>query len=233
MWDNPRLLNAAAGILVGLALFASTLVGVRAALRSSLFPVHSVEVLTPPRHAPREAIERVLRREVDGNFFGARIGELRAALEQVPWVRRVEVRRVWPDRLEVTLEEHVALARWAAGGAVNTYGERFAGQAADDLPLFVGPEGSEGELAARYPRFVGLLEPLGASLERIVLTPRYAWQLRLGNGLHLMLGRDADLAEKRLARFVELYDATLGRLPGPHEYVDLRYANGFAVRVKG
>ena len=233
MWHNPRLLNAAAGFLVGLALFAFALAGVRVALRSPLFPVRSVEVLTSPRHAPREAIERVLRRQIDGNFFGARIGELRQALEQVPWVRRVEVRRVWPDRLEVTLEEHVALARWAAGGAVNTYGERFAGSAGEDLPLFVGPDGSEGELAARYPRFVGLLEPLGAPLERVVLTPRYAWQVRLGNGLNLMLGRDADLAEKRLARFVELYDKTLGQMPGRHEYVDLRYANGFAVRVKG
>ena len=233
MWHNPRLLNAAAGFLVGLALFAFALAGMRAALRSPLFPVRSVEVLTPPRHAPREAIERVLRREIDGNFFGARLGELRLALEQLPWVRRVEVRRVWPDRLEVTLEEHVALARWAGGGAVNTHGERFAGSADAGLPLFVGPEGSEGELAARYPRFADLLEPLGAPLERLVLTPRYAWQLRLGNGLNLMLGRDPELAEQRLARFVELYDRTLGALPGPHEYVDLRYANGFAVRVKG
>jgi len=233
MWDNPRLLNAAAGFLVGLALFAFAAAGLRVALRSPLFPVRSVEVLTPLKHAPREAIERAVQRQLDGNFFGARIGELRRALEQVPWVRRAEVRRVWPDRLEVSLEEHVALARWAAGGAVNTHGERFAGPAGPELPLFVGPEGSEAELAARYPRFARLLEPLGAPLERVVLTPRYAWQLRLGNGLSLMLGRDADLAESRLQRFVAVYDATVGRLPGRHDTVDLRYANGFAVRVKG
>jgi len=233
MWDNPRLLNGAAGFLVGLALFAFALAGVRVALRSPLFPVRSVEIRTPLKHAPREAIERAARAGVGGNFFGARLGELRQALEQVPWVRKVEVRRVWPDRLEVTLEEHVALARWAAGGAVNTYGERFAGTAGEDLPLFVGPKGSEAELAARYPRFVRLLEPLGAPLERVVLTPRYAWQLRLANGLNLMLGRDADVAEQRLERFVGVYEATVGRMPGRHDYVDLRYANGFAVRVKG
>jgi cell division protein FtsQ len=233
MWDSPRRLNAAAGFLVGLALFAFALAGARLALRSSLFPVRHVDVVTPLKHAPREAIERVVQGQVDGNFFGARLDGLRRALEQVPWVRKVEVRRVWPDRLEVRLEEHVALARWAAGGAVNTYGERFAGTAAEGLPLFVGPDGSEAELAARYARFVRLLEPLGAPLERVALTPRYAWQLRLANGLNLVLGRDAELAENRLQRFVELYGATVGKLPGPHEYVDLRYANGFAVRVKG
>lgn len=233
MWDNPRRLNAAAGFLVGLALFAFVLAGVRLALRSPLFPIRSVAVLTPLGHASREAIERIVRREIDGNFFAARIGDMRLALEQVPWVRRAEVRRVWPDRLEIRLEEHVALARWAAGGAVNTHGERFDGTAGDDLPLFVGPEGSEAELAARYPRFARLVEPLGAPLERLVLTPRYAWQLRLANGLNVVLGRDAEVAEKRLERFVAAYEETVARLPGRHDYVDLRYANGFAVRVKG
>jgi cell division protein FtsQ len=46
-----------------------------------------------------------------------------------------------------------------------------------------------------------------------------------------MLGRDADGAETRLARFVEAYPATLGRIARRHEYVDLRYPNGFALRV--
>ena len=233
MWDNPRRLNAAAGFLVGLALFAFALAGLRLVLRSPWFPVRSVEVLTPLRHAPREAIERIVQRQVDGNFFGVHIGELRLALEQVPWVRRAEVRRVWPDRLEIALEEHVALARWAAGGAVNTHGERFEGKADEDLPLFVGPEGSEAELAAHYRGFARLVEPLGSPLERLVLTPRYAWQLRLANGLNVVLGRDAEVAQKRLERFVGAYPETLGRLPGRHDYVDLRYANGFAVRVKG
>jgi cell division protein FtsQ len=65
----------------------------------------------------------------------------------------------------------------------------------------------------------------------VVLTQRYAWQLRLANGLHVMLGRDGDVAESRLRRFVEVYPETLGRMARKHEYVDLRYPNGFALRV--
>ena len=38
-----------------------------------------------------------------------------------------------------------------------------------------------------------------------MLSARHAWQLRLANGLHVALGRDADLAEARLRRFVEVY----------------------------
>jgi len=233
MWDNPRLLNAAAGFLVGLSLLVFAFVGVKLALGSPLFPVRTVQVVMPLKQAPREAIERAVRQQIGGNFFGARIGEVRRALEEVPWVRAVAVRRVWPDRLEVAIEEHVALARWGTSGLVNTHGERFAGRGGEELPLFIGPEGSEAEVAGRYLHFTRILRPLDAAPERVVLTPRYAWQLRLANGLNLMLGRDADLAERRLQRFVEVYGETVARMVGRHEYVDLRYANGFAVRVKG
>ena len=41
-----------------------------------------------------------------------------------------------------------------------------------------------------------------------------------------MLGRDPDLAEQRLQRFVEVYPKTKAS-----DYVDLRYPNGFALRV--
>jgi cell division protein FtsQ len=233
MWDNPRLLNAAAGFLVGMALLAFALAGVQLVLRSPLFALRAVEVRTPLREAPRDSVEAVIRGHVDGNFFAARIGELRDALEQLPWVRKVDVRRVFPDRLEIFIEEHVAFARWGEVALVNTHGERFAGHARAALPLFIAPDGTEAEVTRRYQRFAALLAPLDSALERVVLTPRYAWQLRLGNGLQVMLGRDAELAEERLQRFVEVYARTVGGVRQRHDYVDLRYPNGFALRVKG
>lgn len=233
MWDNPRLLNATAGFLVGLSLLVFAFAGLMLAVRSRLLPLRTVEIITPLRQAPREAVERAVRERIGGNFFAARLDEVRRALEQVPWVRSVEVRRVWPDRLEIAIEEHVAMARWGTSALLNTYGERFAGKGSEALPLFIGPDGSEAEVAARYRRFSSILAPLDVALERVVLTPRYAWQLRLANGLNIMLGRDGDLAERRLQRFVDVYQETVARFGGSHEYVDLRYANGFALRVRG
>ena len=143
------------------------------------------------------------------------------------------VRRVWPDRLEVGVEEHVALARWGSDALVNTYGERFSAKnRRRRCRCSSGPAGHEAEVDAPLRALRGdLLAPLGAQLERVVLTPRLAWQLRLANGLHVMLGRDADAAEERLRRFVGVYDATLKTMQRKHEYVDLRYPNGFALRV--
>ena len=238
MWDNPRLLNAAAGFLVGMALLAFAVAAVVLAIRSPLFTLRTVELSAPVRQVDQAELEAAIAAHVRGGFFDARIGELRAALEALAWVRKVHVRRVWPDRLEIAIEEHEALARWGegednrAGELVNTYGERFKGRTNVALPLFVGPQGSEAEMTRRYARFAAIAAPLGAVPERLTLSPRYAWQLRLANGMDLVLGRDGEAAEQRLARFVEISRGVLDERSA-HEYVDLRYPNGFAIRSRG
>ncbi len=212
MWDNPRLLNTAAGALVGIALFAFAVAGALVLARSALFPVRSIELSHPLERTTRQEIESALRGRIGGNFFALDPDEVRAALEQLPWVRRASVRRVWPDRLEVTLEEHVALARWgdACAGRCAWRALRREGRARR-FRFSSRRRAPSASSRARYARFSEALAPLGAKLERLVLTPRFAWQLTLDNGLHIMLGRDADGAEARLARFVAAYPATLGR----------------------
>jgi cell division protein FtsQ len=231
MWDNPRILNTVAGTLVGVAVFVFAVALIALLLRSPLFAVTQIELTHPLGNTTREEIEAAARAHIKGNFFALAPAQVRAGLEELPWVRRASVRRLWPDRLEVSLEEHVPLARWGDHGLVNTYGERFNGSTDAALPVFLGPAGTEHELTQRYARFAGVLRPLDARLERVILSERRAWQLTLDNGLHIMLGRDADGAQARLARFVEAYAPTLGRIDRRHEYVDLRYPNGFALRV--
>lgn len=240
MWDNPRLLNAAAGALTALALLVFAAGAMLLLLRSPLFPLREVELRGKLAHTTGAEVEQAMRGRIEGNFFALDLAQPRTALEQLPWVRRAQVRRVWPDTLEVTLEEHVPLARWGDLGLVNEQGERFAGRSDAVLPLFAGPAGSEGEVTRRYRRFVELLAPLGAQLEALVLSPRHAWQARLGGGLTLELGRDTpnDPVDRRLERFVAVYPQALGRLQRkptpegvPNAYVDLRYPNGFALRV--
>jgi cell division protein FtsQ len=253
MWDNPRLLNTAANFLIALAVLLFAGSALQLLLRSPLFPLKEIVVRGELNNADREEIVNAME-GIGGNFFAADLAAVRGRLEQVTWVRRVDARRLWPDRIEVRLEEHVAFARWGESGLVNTFGEPFAGriEAAERarLPLFAGPAGTEGELARRYRRFAQLLAPLGMArgdgvIAAIVLTPRHAWQLRLSDGqnggLNLELGRDgAEAVEQRLARFVAAYPESIGRLPHSapggaeaRRHVDLRYPNGFALRVAG
>ena len=249
MWDNPRLLNLVANLLFGVAALLFGLAALQMLVRSPLFPVREVEVQGPLKHAARADLEHAAA-GLGGNFFALDLRAVRARFEQVPWVRHVDVRRVWPDRVEARVEEHVALARWGDDALVNTFGEKFRDGARSpgdrapslNLPMLAGPEGSEALVAERYRRFTEVLAPLGESVERVVLTPRHAWQLRLASGLTLELGRDgSETVEQRLARFVAVFPETLGRLakrdaaslPQRFTHVDLRYPNGFALRVAG
>lgn len=227
-------LTLLAGIVSGFFVLAGCLGALYWLLLPQRFPVTQVELKGELKNTSRAQIEAALPRTA-GNFFAADLAEVRERVERLPWVRRVAVRRIWPGRLEVSVEEHVALARWGTGEEmsrlVNTFGETFAANTRQALPVFVAPGGSAAEVVRRYHRFSELVAPLGTGVERVVLTQRLAWQLRLGNGLHVMLGRDADLAEQRLKKFVDAHSATLARTGKKHEYVDLRYPNGFALRV--
>lgn len=235
MWDNPRQLNAAAGFLTALALIVFAVALAQLLLRSPLFPVREIRVTGALAHTTRAQIEAATQGRVTGNFFAVELAEVRAGLESLPWVRRAVVRRIWPDRLEAALEEHVALARWADNGLVNEQGERFAGASDAALPMFSGPAASEAELTRRYRAFREILAPLGAAPVRVIVSARRAWLLQLDDGLTVVLGRDAagDPVEARLARLVAAYPESLARMSRRVVHVDLRYPNGFALRVAG
>lgn len=241
-WNNPRLLNMAANALFVLAGLAAAWVAGAALVQSAAFPLRSIRVLGALQHVERSQIVDALQGRVSGTFFTVDLDGLRSVFETIAWVRRAGVRRLWPDRLEVTLEEHEAFARWGRREErrlLNQYAELFSAVSEADLPAFAGPAGSEREVARRYAEFRALLSPLGLEPRQILLSDRRSWYLRLDSGLVLELGRDLanDPVEARLARFVKAYPATLGRLnrrlQDTNLRADLRYPDGFVLRVPG
>jgi cell division protein FtsQ len=236
VWDNPRVLNWTAGILCAGAVATALAGGGVVFMRSSAFPLNTIRVVGDVQHVGLAQVIAALQGRVRGTFFSVDIDAIRGLFEGLPWVRRAEVRRLWPDGLEVRLEEHVALARWGQerdARLVNTYGEPFRGRVESKLPLFVGPPASEGMVTRRYADFRSALAPLGLEPRAVSLSARYAWQLELSNGTTVKLGRDREKDDVvgRLARFVAVYPYTVGKPGRRLEYVDLRYPNGFAVRA--
>lgn len=231
MWERPQLVIWVANLLYALATLALLYGLLFVVIHLPVFPVRQIEVNGDLNHVTREQVEYIVRQELRGNFFTLDLNQARQAFEKLPWARNVNVRRRWPDRLEVTLEEHVALARWGTVALVNTRGELFEAASDEQLPQFAGPAGSEGEIARRYEEFGKVLAETGLKPQQLVLTPRLAWQIRMNNGLTVEVGRDN--AHERLARFASVYRQSLEPLGKKIEAVDLRYPNGFAVRVSG
>jgi cell division protein FtsQ len=229
MWHKPDALNAIANALFGVAFLLVLYAGFVFVVHLPIFPLREVRLAVAPNHVQRAQLEAVVKKEMRGTFFTVDLAHARKSFEALPWVRKADVRRQWPDRIEVRLEEHEPLARWGTLGLVNVQGEIFQASYEGKLPVFNGPAGAAKEMAIQYAYFRKSLEPLGREPVQVNVSPRRAWSLRTDTGMTLELGR-SDL-ENRLARFVQNYERAAQHLGRRVDYVDLRYSNGFAVRV--
>lgn len=229
MWDKPQLVLWLANLLYALAAVLMVYAILFLLIHLPVFPLRKIDVNGQLSHVNRDQVKLIVQQEMRGNFFTLDIKQIRGAFEKLPWVRSVNVRRRWPDRLEVELEEHQALARWGGIGLVNTRGEVFQAASDQQLPEFIGPTPeSAREIAEHYDYFRTTLGALKLTPVQIVLSPRHSWQVRLKGGLNLELGREE--VKQRLAKFAGVYERTVAKLPETVNYVDLRYPNGFAVR---
>ena len=255
MWNKPQLLIAISDLLFVAAAAALLVAAVLWGVRLPLFPLREVALTHALRELSPGELRRSLATHLRGNFFSVDVEGLRLSLEELPWVRNVEVRRQWPSRIEVSIEEHVPVAYWgqATGQLVNSHGEVFsaalasaAGAEETSLPLLQGPKGLAPEMLTSLRQAEQILKPIGRTPVALSVSPRLAVQLRLDDGMVVELGRQQAKApvRERLERFVEFYPEVAnavrqrmgavvpaGAAASASAVIDMRYPNGFALRV--
>lgn len=182
---------------------------------------------------------------LQGGYFSVNLQQARDVFEALPWVRQAVVRRVWPNELRVHLQEHVPAAYWHHDGReeelVNSHGEVFEanlGDVEDDkLPTLRGPSEATPEQAAQMLTMLHRLQPVLAPLgevQSLRLNERGGWTVWLDNEARIELGRgDDDEVLLRTERFVRSYPALAQTYAAPLVYADLRYAQGYAIKLQG
>lgn len=228
MWDRPTLLNWTANFLFALSVVAMLYAVLYLVVHLPIFPLREVKVEGQLTHVTREQVTLIVAKHLKGNFFTLNLEKARDAFEKLPWARNVSVRRRWPDKLEVVVEEHQALARWGSIALVNTHGELFHAASGSELPIFYGPGDGVIEVASQYDEFSKILKVADLNIASLALTPRRAWKITTNNGMVVELGRIE--MQPRLEKFASVYKSTLAGLNKKIAYADLRYPNGFAVR---
>lgn len=193
-------------------------------------PVKHVTVEGEMRHVDREQLVQAVSPFVRGSFLDVDVASIRAAGENIPWIKQIQVRRVWPDTLHLVVEEHRAVARWNNDSLVNSLGGVFT-PGKDTMPTGLvqmnGPEGTSELMARRLVEIQQKLKALGLMITTISMDERRAWQVDFKNGLHLKLGR-AD-SDERLQRFIDVYSDGLNTFREQIAEIDMRYTNGLAV----
>lgn len=254
MFTDPRLTNFMANALAVLAVLALVAGVVVWVAQRPYFALTTIEI--EPRDGgdftflTAAGVSATVAGRITGNFFSVNLDATRQLIETVPWVRSAQIRREWPNRLRVQIEEHQPLALWNENQMINTWGEVFTanqGELPDDavLPHLSGPEDSERLVVQRYAELARWFAPLSLRVQQVALSPRYAWEVSLSQGTQLNLGRDpaADVADPhgrsgalpfaaRIERFVRAWPELVRRLEGRVlESADLRYPNGFAITL--
>ncbi|MFN3788525.1 cell division protein FtsQ/DivIB [Massilia sp.] len=242
MWHDVRALNATASSLVALVVLACIGSGVWWVSQLPMFSLRAVTVESmyqlPLRHVNELTVRNGVIGKIRGNFFTTDLEQVRATFETVPWVRRATVRREWPDQLVVEVEEHEALGTWGEDGRLlSVKGDVFTANLAEadddhELPAFTGPKGSEKEVLARFTELRSWFAQVNLVPMALSLSDRYAWTVKLDNGMSVALGReqDKDTLKKRVQRLVGVYPQLVARLQeGRIDTIDMRYPNGLAL----
>ena len=156
-----------------------------------------------------------------------------------PWMTEWWARVTAPEP-EATVTEATpaapAVAYWTATESgdtrlVNRQGEVFTASSDARMPALSGPQGSAAVLLATHERYSKMLQPTGLTLEGLMLSARDAWQLKLDNGVLVVLGREQERAplDARLARFVTAWPSVQESIGLQIAVADLRYPGGFAL----
>ncbi len=236
------LMNATAAVLATMGAILVVATVLMAIARQPQFALRSIRVEGDVGRNSVSTIRANAAPYLAGNFFTFDLAAGRRAFESVPWVRRAIVNRIWPNRLQVRLEEHRPVALWTDQGAdeklVNSFGEVFEaniGDVEDDgLPTLHGPDGTSAHVLALFGRLAPVLAGADARIEALTLSARGSWRAELDSGAELQLGRGTDdEVIERTQRFVGTLSQVLARYQRPLEYADLRHNDGYAVRLKG
>ena len=245
-WHSPNLMNRIAGSLIGISLAALlVLLGIWMANRP-VFVVKRVILDSPQgelKYVSSSQVHDAVAEALNGTVLSTDLTLIHRGLQAIPWVRSVSVRRIWPNRLLVLIEEQQAVGTWSDGRLVNHLGEIFIASAIDHddscrlIPL-AGPAGSQRLVLERARQLTEWVAPLNVHLRSLKLSEQYSWTAELSSGLTLELGRDSlsTPVEERVRMFVKTQPWLAAQITVRNEKdkllrADLRYAIGYAFQT--
>ncbi len=196
-------------------------------------PISSITIEGSFQRVSALQIEEAISAELGTGFFSANLNAIQKRIVELAWIDQASVARRWPGALVINVTEQVPAAIWGERGLLNTRGDLFVNDARHvpaELPRLSGPDGQSSIVAQRYLTMREKLIPFGLDLRHVNLDTRGAWEMQLGNGVEIRLGRrDIDA---RAALFLDVAANIISSREAEIDFVDMRYSNGFTIGWK-
>lgn len=194
-------------------------------------PISHVRVAGELREITEVSLREAISPHLANGFFRLDVTAVRESVLKLPWLKSVSVRRTWPGSLHIAVIEHEAEARWQDGGLVAVDGTLFRPPPESypvGLPILWGMPGTHARMLEQYRALQLALGPMKRKIYRFTRTKRPIWEIELDTGLTIVAADKDPLSV--VEQFARTAAAVLGERIDNMLNVDLRYANGFAVR---
>lgn len=177
-----------------------------------------------------------------GTLITQDVNVIQKKIEQLPWVKRVSVRKKWPDTLKIHLIEYIPIAYWNDNLIISTTGiivkasnfQSIKKNKDNDtacVPTLYGPDNKSKDILNHYLIFREILRSNTLQIKSAKMDIRCSWQLVLTGGIYLKLGKENII--ERLRYFLKIYPILIQKIHEQNkhiDYIDLRYRSGFVVK---
>ncbi|MBJ7537565.1 cell division protein FtsQ/DivIB [Marinomonas transparens] len=196
------------------------------------FLIENVEIEGALEYTTVEELEEKYLPLLGRSLLGVSVSEVQGLAVSPEWVESAEIRKVWPNTLQILVHEHVPLAYWRDRQLISTSAIVIVPQIVPDLPLprLNGPKGASDVVLEQFGLISQVLASTSMRISELTLEPRGAWNILFTNGIGVKLGRE-DILD-RLQRFIAVYKSDLSGRIDKIASVDARYPHGIAVGWK-
>ena len=199
-------------------------------------PIRYISIESSFQQVKEAQIRGAISSEVQDGILDLDVPKLYERLKNIGWIDKISISRKWPDRLILEIHEHIPVARWGESSLLNNRGELFSeisnpNLIPADLVYLNGPDYKSLDVVQKYFFLREKLAPLGINVAKINLSENGAWTIELYDGTSVNLGKSD--VKKKFDLFIDIAKNILSNEAEDIESIDLRYDNGFAIRLKG
>ncbi len=194
-------------------------------------PIRRVKLTGEIYYLTKEDIQQAVVKKIESGYLSNEIVDVRVSVENLPWVEQAKVKRISLDTVEVFVIERRPLVRWKKQGLISQKGELFFPENIkqfSSLPVLHCPEKLIESSMAMLEKIVPSLSSLQIVLTELKLDSLGSWLLTTNEGIKVQFGRKN--MSNKIEVLLKAYPEILAR--GKPENIDLRYANGAAVRFE-
>ena len=180
-----------------------------------------------------ETVQAIVQPYIGESFWRVDLERLHADLLSLEWVYKATVKRRWPNKVIITLEEQKPVARWSDDGLLNQSGDIFYPHDIAPFKDWVALEGNplqSRQLLHDLVTFQDTFKPLDWTIDVLKQQPDGSWNIHFLSGVTVLL--DNEDWQAKLSRFTRALPKTKQALRKFAQVFDLRYSNGFVIKQK-